>query len=592
MKLPAPPIIDEPGHMASSSPAILPPRRVPEATLPAAEPTLLKTDELAPVDPTVVPDWGDTPVGLAVATLDGRLVRVNPALSELLALGSHELEGQRWASLCHPGDPERELVLEPRVLAGERPWGERSQRLLRRDGRVLHITLRLRPLRGADGRIQAILCAALDVTDQVEARDRLVHAALHDALTRLPNRRSFIEAVGRHLALDGQPGAAVLFVDFDLFKSVNDCVGHHLGDRVLVMFANRVARCAGVHRTVARYGGDEFTVLFTGPDALQAARTAAAALHEQMRAPLLVDGRELYCTASVGLATPNPEDPSAESLMRDADIALGRAKERGRACTVEFDGSMRAEVLERHALRTDLHTAAARGELTLHYQPIVDLRSRQVVGFESLMRWQHPERGPLGPDKFLPIAEDYGLSPELGRWTVRAAIAELAATPQLDQVYVSVNLSMRQLADPQLLATFEAALAETAVPPRRLRVEVTEQVMAEDVALVEQVLQTLRRRGIGVYMDDFGTGVSSYARLHRLPIDALKIDQAFVRGMIQGEDALSLVRSILGLALSLRLPAIAEGVETEEQRDVLLGLGCELAQGWLFGRARSTLQGD
>ena len=539
----------------------------------------------APLPPT----WTDTPIGMAVASLDGRLTQVNPAFCELLALRAHELEGQDWASLCHPDDPLHDLQVEPRVLSGERPWEERAQRLLRRDGRVLHIQLRLRPLLDGEGRVRRLLCAAVDLTDQMEQRARLIHAALHDTLTRLPNRKSFVEAVQRHLSRDHKLGTAVLFVDLDLFKSVNDCVGHHLGDRVLTMFAARVSRCAGGHGLVARYGGDEFSALFTGPDALVRSRQAADALHAEMHRPLLIDGRELYCSASIGLATPAEDEPSAEALMRDADIALGRAKEHGRACTVEFDASMRAEVLERHALRTDLHMASSRGELVLLYQPIVDLRSAAIQGFESLMRWRHPQRGQISPDVFLPIAEAYGMSPELGRWTIRTAIAQVAATSQDDDTYVSVNLSMRQLADPLVLSTFEEALQQTGVHPGRLRVEVTEQVMAEDVGLVEQVLQQLRARGIGVYMDDFGTGVSSYARLHRLPIDALKIDQAFVRGMVQGGDALSLVRSILGLATSLHLPAIAEGVETEQQREMLLDMGCERAQGWLFGRPRASM---
>ena len=529
--------------------------------------------------------WEYAPVGMALSTLDGRIERVNPAFCQMLGYDEQALQAMSWKDFTHPDDVAPNEALDRRMLCGELSWFEVHKRYLHRDGQLIHVQLRVTAIRDAQGEPSGLLGVVQDVSEHVRARAHLQDAAFRDPLTGLANRRSFAEQLRVALCAAPQVDSAVLFIDLDHFKTVNESVGHHLGDRFLTLVAERIQGCLGGGHLLARYGGDEFTVLVSGPGAVATARAVAACIHRRMQAPVPLGEREVYCSASIGLAAASTAGADADDLMRDADTALYRAKERGRARTVEFSASMRAALLERHALRNDLHKALDRAQLSLHYQPIIALRTGEVAGYEALIRWRHPDRGLVPPDLFLPIAEQHGLMPAIGRWTIRAACADLARLGAgADGPPVSINMSMRQLADPGLLSCLDQNLAMWDLPPSRLRVEVTEQVMADDMGQVVAVLQALRQRGIGIYIDDFGTGVSSYARLHRMPIDALKIDKAFVRGMVEEAEGMALVRSILGLSSSLGLLAVAEGVETEAQRDLLLSLGCELGQGWLFGR--------
>lgn len=529
--------------------------------------------------------WEYAPVGMAMATLDGHIEHANPAFCQMLGYREAELRALSWQDLTHPDDVAHNQAMDRRMLDGELAWFEVAKRYLHRDGRVIHVQLRVTLVRDGHGQPTSLLGVVHDVTEHIQARARLLDAALRDPLTGLPNRKSFLEHL-RQVLTSGQEGdTAVLLLDLDHFKTVNESVGHHQGDRFLCLVAERIQGCLGQGHLLARYGGDEFAVLVAGPGAVATARAIAACIHRRMTSPMLLGGRDVYGSASVGLAAASTAGADADALLRDVDTALYRAKELGRARTVEFAATMRAALLERHALRHDLHKALERAQLGLHYQPIVALGADRVVGFEALLRWHHPERGLVPPDLFLPIAEQHGLSPGLGRFTLRTAICDLARMGDDPQgPTVAVNLSMRQLSDPGLLHCIDEQLALWEVDPRRLRIEVTEQVMADDLGQVLRVLQALRDRGIGISIDDFGTGVSSYAHLHRMPVDALKIDKAFVAGMVDGEEGRALVRSILGLARSLGLRAVAEGVETEEQRAMLLEMGCELGQGWLLGR--------
>lgn len=529
--------------------------------------------------------WAHAPVGMAISRVDGQVVEANPALCQMLGYTAAELRRLRWQDFTHPDDVSSNEALDRRILARELDHFSLSKRYLRKDGRVVHAQLQVTFLADEHGQPTRLLGVVQDVTEHVLAREHLAYAALHDALTGLPNRRWFVDALQRHLTMEPDRDTAVLFVDLDNFKTVNDSIGHHLGDQFLVKAGERIRSCLPPGVSLARYGGDEFTVLVPGPDAASRARRVAACMHVQLQEPLRLARREVYCSASIGLAVAHAGEHDANSVMRNADIALYRAKDAGRARTMEFTASMAVDVAQTLALQTELRRAASRSQLRLHYQPIVDLETRLAIGFEALLRWQHPTRGLLTPGAFWDQAEESGLGPRIAHWAIpKACRAALSMAPGKRGPYISVNLSMRQLADPQLLEVVDRALGESGLPGRRLRIEVTESVVAHDVAEIVEVLDALRDRGLRIYMDDFGTGVSSYARLHRLPLDALKIDRAFVSAMAQGDDGRSLVRSILTLSSSLGLPAIAEGVETEKQRTDLLDLGCLWSQGYLFGR--------
>ncbi|MCB9780005.1 MAG: EAL domain-containing protein [Alphaproteobacteria bacterium] len=528
--------------------------------------------------------WEHAPVGMTVTALDGRLLQVNRAFCKLLGHSRSELLSRGWPELTHPDDVARHREADRKLLSGEAPHITLDKRYLRADGTLVHCQLKVAPIHDADGVPVGLLGIANDVTEHVLAQQRLARAAHYDPLTGLPNRTGFLAAVRE--ALDrGADDVAVLLVDLDRFRAVNDSIGHTKGDQFLVLAAERVQDATRPGEVVARYGGDEFIALIPGADALDRARALATSIHETLRAPMQAGSLQVYCTASIGIAGLDAAEGSAEAVIRDADIALYRAKEGGRGRTVEFDASMRAQVREAMALRADLHGAVARGEFRLHYQPIVDLHDGRAVGFEALLRWQHPERGLLAPDRFLSLAEEVGETPGIGRWALQSACAAMARITRSDDgPYVSVNLSMQQLADRQLIEAVDRALLQSRMPANRLRVEVTEAVVREDLELVVPTLDAMRARGIGIYVDDFGTGVSSYARLHRLPIDALKVDKGFVSGMDVDEDGRSLVYSIITLARSLGLGAIAEGVETDGQRRALIDLGCRHAQGYLFSR--------
>lgn len=528
--------------------------------------------------------WDETPVGMAICALDGRILEVNDALSDMLDVDADDLVGQELDDLGNPDDVEEQLPLPLRAPV------ELTRRWQSGTGRDVHAQVRISPIWSATGHPVGHLAVAQDCTEHVVARATLAHAALHDDLTGLPNRRGFLDTLQHHLRRSPESGPAVVLVDLDHFNTVNDGAGHTVGDRLLVVASQRLRACAAPDVPMARYGGDEFTFIVPGPDALLRARALAAAIHADLRHPLKLGERELYCTASIGIADApafcgDGPTGTADVLVRNADIALHKAKHGGRDRTVEFSDAMSARLIEALDLQTDLHQALCRRELRLHYQPIVDLLTGRAAGFEALLRWQHPRRGLLRPGAFLHVIDDNGLAPLVARFAIPeacAAAARLGVGPK--GPYVTVNMSMRQLADPGLLEVVDHSLNRTGLPASRLRIEVTESVVAEDLTEVVHVLDALRRRGLGIYMDDFGTGVSSYARLNRLPLDALKIDRAFITPMGEGPRGRSLVHSILTLSNSLGMPAIAEGVETEAQRQALLELGFRWAQGYLFGR--------
>ncbi len=416
--------------------------------------------------------------------------------------------------------------------------------------------------------------------------ERLALAALHDPLTGLPNRILFRRRLEEALAAAaaescGRP--AVLLFDLDRFRLLNDSLGHHAGDELLRNVGATLAACARPGDTVAHLGGDVFAVLL--PDAAGAAETAETA--ERMRLalarPYALDGRPVYTGASVGIALAAGPGDTPERLLRDADIALHRAKERGRSRCELFDPSLHARMLDRLELETDLRRALDRGELRVAYQPILS-RRHEVVGFEALLRWQHPVRGLVSPCTFIPVAEETGLIVPLGEWVLAEVAAQLRRWRggPLRGLGVSVNLSQRQLWDPQLPGCVEELARAAAAAGSRLTLEITESAIAQDAAAAALVLGAFRRAGVRLCLDDFGTGYSSLSSLVGLPVDALKIDRSFVRGMESAPEHRELVRAVTRLAHDLRLEVIAEGVETRTQLEELLTMDVDYLQGFLI----------
>jgi diguanylate cyclase (GGDEF)-like protein len=420
-----------------------------------------------------------------------------------------------------------------------------------------------------------------------QAEARLAHLGLHDALTGLPNRRLLGERLDRvaRRAADRTRGAALLFLDVDRFKTINDSLGHDVGDRLLLQVAERLTGMLRPTDTVARLGGDEFVVLCEDTPAAEAL-TLAERVVAEFRRPFRVAGRSYYVTVSGGLAVA-PGRPSHQ-LMRDADVAMYQAKRRGGNQVVVFDESLRAVVTRRLELEQDLHRALRRDEVTLVYQPVVRLADGRLVGVEALARWTHPTAGAIPPAEFIVLAEETGLIVPLGARILEEAIIQAAGWPRSgaadEAPTLAINLSVRQLIDPDLPATIERLLSASGLEPGRLCLEVTETGLMTDPELLGGTLEQLRRRGVGLAIDDFGTGYSSLAYLRRLPVTQLKIAQEFV-GRLGGEGPdEALVAAVVALAHTLGLTTVAEGVETAAQADRLRELGCDLAQGYHFAR--------
>ncbi len=410
---------------------------------------------------------------------------------------------------------------------------------------------------------------------------RLRHNARHDPLTGLLNRRGATEELSRLLEDPAAAPLVVLFIDLDRFKLVNDSHGHAVGDRLLVELAARLEDAVPHDWVVSRFGGDEFVIV--GP-ATADPRPTVETLSSVLRATIRIDGIELHVGGSTGIARARA-GMSGDDLVREADTAMYRAKERGRGGWAEFDDHMQALVLERVEIERQLRGAAARGELVLHYQPLVDLASGSTAGVEALVRWQHPTRGLLSPDAFMPVAEDTDLIVEMGRWVVaeaarRAAAWRAAGTP----TQVSINVSAAELLRTDVVATVARAVDEAGAEPTDLVVEVTESAVLTDIESTVVQLEGLRALGIGVALDDFGTGFSSLAHLRQLPADELKIDRSFVAELGHNPVSEAIVTSVIALAHAIGLVVVGEGIETEEQREQLVRLGCDRGQGYLLGR--------
>src|SRR5437870_2839951 len=424
-----------------------------------------------------------------------------------------------------------------------------------------------------------------------ESKEHFRHAAFHDALTNLPNRallaenlKFVIERAKQHE--DYQ--FAVLFLDLDRFKNVNDSLGHSIGDQLLIAMARRLESCIRESDMVARLGGDEFAILLDGiPNQNEAAKMARR-IQEKLQSPFNLSGHEVFTTTSLGIALSSTGYDHSENMLRDADTAMYRAKAQGKACYEVFDKGMHARAVYLLQMENDLRRALDREELRVYYQPIVSLDNGQLAGFEALIRWQHPERGFINPADFIPLAEDTGMIASIGLWILRRACQQLAQwqwrTPAHRQLFMSVNLSGKQVAEPNLVGQIAEILEKTHVDARHLKLEITESVVMENAELAAQLFKRLKALGVQLSIDDFGTGYSSLGYLHRFAVDTLKIDQSFVGRIGEADENIEIVRTIVSLADNMGMAVVAEGVETLGQLTQLRKLNFQYGQGYLFSR--------
>jgi diguanylate cyclase (GGDEF)-like protein len=431
-----------------------------------------------------------------------------------------------------------------------------------------------------------------DLTAKRETQEHLLYSTLHDALTGLPNRSLFTERLRHSMHRNVRHPDdmfAVLFLDLDRFKDVNDNLGHFAGDELLRAVARRLEACIRPEDTVARLSGDEFAILLESINETSDAGRVAERIEEALSFPINLAGAEVTTSASVGIVTSTMSHDQPEQLLRSADMAMYRAKAAGRARYEMFDRTMHSDALARLQLETDLRRAVEQGEFRLHYQPLVSLRTGHITGLEALIRWEHPARGLVQPSDFIPIAEETGLIVRIGRWVLREACRQLKVWqdlhPRAEPLSISVNLSVKQFSQPDLIDQLARAVRTTGIPPESLRLEITEAALIDKGGAAMALLSQIKQLGAQIYLDDFGTGYSSLIYLHRLPIDAIKIDRELVSTMDTDERNLRLVRTILTFAQIIGVRTEAEGISSAEQLRELRALKCEHGQGFLFSAA-------
>lgn len=523
-------------------------------------------------------------------------VYFSPRWKSMLGWRENEIgdSPDEWFNRIHDADRERVQEEIAAHRKGSTPHFESEHRMLHKDGSFRWMLNRGLAVADGSGSTLRMAGSQTDITER----------KVSDPLTGLPNRLLFVDRLGRlikHAKRRKDALFAILFLDLDGFKMINDSMGHLIGDQLLIGVANRLEKCLrstdtlarlGETFTVARLGGDEFTVILDYLKDPNDAKAAADRLMKALAPPFILGGKEVFTSVSIGIALSSTAYEEPEDMLRDADTAMYRAKSLGKARFEVFDADMRASVMARLQLETDLRGALERTEFQNFYQPIVSLDTGQIVGFEALLRWQHPTRGLLGPEEFILVAEETGLIRELGWWNLHEACRQVsewrAGSDGHRDLIISVNLSAKQFLQPNLVADIRKLLHDLSLSPDALKLEITESAVMADPSAAVEMLQQIKAIGIRLAIDDFGTGYSSLSYLHRFPLDTLKIDRSFIRDMQIGGEGMEIARTILPMANNLRLDVVAEGVETIEQVALLKQLHCSYAQGYYFSKPLSA----
>ncbi len=530
--------------------------------------------------------------GMIVTDPKSIILRVNRAFTQLSGFSEEEVVGQTPA-LLKSGRHDQAFYQKMWQAMTERGYWQGEIWNRRKNGDIYAAWLTISAVTAPDGATTHNVGTFSEITEKKEAEAKIHRLAYYDSLTHLPNRRLLYDRIKQALVASSRSGhfGALLFLDLDNFKTLNDTRGHNVGDLLLVEMARRIQTNLRAGDTVARLGGDEFVLMVEnlsadGQEALTQIGLMGEKIREALAQPCNLGGQEFHCTASLGVALFRGNEKSIETLLKHADLAMYQAKSAGRDTLRFFETAMQTSLDERSVLEADLRLALSRGQLRLHYQAQVD-SNRHVIGAEALLRWEHPKRGFVLPDDFIPLAEETGLIRPIGKWVLETACAQIKAwstSVATRDLRLAVNVSARQFRQLEFVAQIKRALAQTGADPTRLKIELTESLAIDNVAETIARMQTLKALGVGFSMDDFGTGFSSLSNLKRLPLDQLKIDRAFIRDLASDLNDVAIVQTIITMGKTLGLDVIAEGVETEAQLERLKEYGCVAYQGFLFAQ--------
>jgi len=523
---------------------------------------------------------------LVVLSTDWIIVSVNPALCRLLGYRADELVGSPFGLIVSGVGEERQLL---RDMAEQGQVPERELIYCARNGDLVPVSVSGAVMRNPGSELAGFVCIAHDIRERKRAEEEIRQLAFYDSLTRLPNRSLFRDRLDQAIRRGRADGGmvALLFLDLDRFKDINDTLGHACGDQLLTAVADRLREGLRPSELLARLGGDEFVFLVSGLRDKRSAGEIAHAILESLTSPFEIDGKELFISTSIGIAFFPDDGDDGDTLLTHADMALYAAKEQGRNAFSYFSAELNREAHERRHLEESLHRALANGEFHLEYQPQLDLRSGRIFSFEALLRWQHPEEGPIPLQRFIPVAEETGLIRRLGEWTLRTACLQCRQwqQPGRPPVRVAVNVSGHQFNQPGFIDMVDRVLEETGLDPELLELELTESSLMAGAQETIMTLIDLKVRGLHLAIDDFGTGYSSLSYLKHFPIDRLKIDRTFVRDIVRDLDDRAIVEAIIVMAHTLGLRVLAEGVENEEELELLRERGCDEVQGFHFAQS-------
>ncbi|MEM6867916.1 MAG: EAL domain-containing protein, partial [Cyanobacteria bacterium P01_C01_bin.121] len=532
-----------------------------------------------------------SPIGMTILDLSGGFLSANQSFCDAVGYTERELIMLTFTDLTHPEDVPLLRSLGEQLLEGERQHFQVETRHWSKDEKPLHVGLTVTMVRDGHQRPICFLLQVVNLTEQKWMEAQLRHRDFYDALTGLANRALFVNRVEQaviRLERNASHQCAVLFLDLDRFKVINDSLGHTIGDQLLSALAGRLESCIRRCDTLARLGGDEFAILLEEIDGLDDALAVCDRIHDSLKTPFKLSNYEVFANISIGLVCSSVGYEKSSDLLRNADTALYRAKGQGGACHTVFDQTMHQRAVALWQMATQAQFAVQREELKLRYQPVIDISTGRVVGVEALIRWHHPQHGSISPSEFIPVMEETGVITLIGQWVLREACQKVKTwqdlLPASCPIKINVNLSARQLAQADLAKQVAQILAETGLPAQSLRLEITETAIMHNSKEAIEVLKQLRLLKVGLCIDDFGIGYSSLSRLQQLPIDILKIDRSFVQNIGARGENTEIVRTIIDLADNLGMDIVAEGVETQEQLEGLRALGCQNVQGFYFAR--------